>query len=215
MVTDILWMLSGALALWYLLAFVGAAPSRERSMVKAGAVAALAGLAMMYLAPLWLILALACSAAGDWALSKDGDRPFLLGMAAFFAAHLAYLGHFAGLGADLAHLSDRWPAALALMASSVAVLAWLWPVLGSFRVPVAAYVAAILAMGLFALALPLSGGSWLILGGALSFILSDAILAAEKFRLSGDNAFARPAAHLVWIFYWVAQILILYGSLGQ
>ena len=53
----------------------------------------------------------------------------------------------------------------------------------------------------------------LIVAGAMCFIISDAILAAERFLLKNGVAkqFAGPA---VWITYYAAQVLILLGVLS-
>ena len=75
---------SATLALVYLLFLTDAAPSTLRSVVKTGAVALLAISALPV--PL-LALALGLSALGDLALSRDGDRAFLAGVAAFALAH--------------------------------------------------------------------------------------------------------------------------------
>jgi uncharacterized membrane protein YhhN len=210
---DILWGLAGALAFWYMIAFAGQPPSRDKSLSKTGSVAALAFIAFLSVTPVLLAMALVLSALGDYALSRDGDRAFLAGMAAFLAGHIAYIALFLGQGADIAVLSERGLPAAALVLASLVMLGWLWPQLGSFRMPVAAYVVAIVVMGLAALSLPNSGGSALILGGALAFMASDAILAAEKFRLASDGPAARAAPTLVWILYWAAQALILSGFL--
>ena len=210
---DILWGLAGALAFWYLIAFAGQPPSRDKSLSKTGSVAALAFLAFLSATPVLLVVALALSALGDYALSRDGDRAFLGGMAAFFAGHVAYIALFLGHGADLDILSDRLLATGALVLATLGVLGWLWPGLGSFRLPVAGYVAAILVMGLAALSLPMTGGAPLILGGAMAFMASDTILAAEKFRLAPGTPSARAAPTLVWVLYWAAQALILSGFL--
>ena len=64
-------------------------------------------------------------------------------------------------------------------------LAALWRRVGpSLRVPIAVYVAAILAMGISALT---TSYAWVI-GGAVLFMASDGLLATERFLLAAENA---------------------------
>src|SRR5690606_449709 len=106
---------------------------------------------------------------------------FLLGMVSFFAAHLLYIAAFTSRGGWVAA-----PLALiGLAAVGIGYSAWLWPTLGALRLPVLVYIAAILAMAWQAT------GHWLALGspaagraalGAISFVVSDACLAWDRFR---------------------------------
>lgn len=185
-----------------------------RTFVKTAAIASLAAYAALSGGPILLIAAFGLSALGDYFLSRDGDTPFLLGMAAFFAAHLAYIPLFLnlGLGGDL--IMARWPVALVILVYAAVFYRILWPGLGSFRLPVAAYSLAIAVMGLAALSLPTAAAKGAILLGAASFILSDSILAIEKFRLPPTHPAARLTPYAVWFFYGLAQMLILFGSLN-
>ena len=77
---------------------------------------------------------------------------------------------------------------------------------GPLAVPVAVYVLAIAAMGFGAATI----GGMVLLGAAL-FMVSDAILGAEKFLLPDDHGVLKATAPAVWIFYFAGQALILYG----
>jgi uncharacterized membrane protein YhhN len=93
---------------------------------------------------------------------------------------------------------------------SLAMAGLLWPAAGELRVPVMVYVAAILAMDITAV----SNGGGLIVAGAASFMASDSILATERFLMKPNtpgHAFTGPA---VWITYYAAQALILFGVLA-
>ncbi len=184
-----------------------------RTLVKTTAIACLAAYAALSGGPLLLVAGLALSALGDFFLSRDGDTPFLAGMAAFFAAHLAYIPLFLNLGEGAALISQRWPLCLAMAIYAGVLNRILWPGLGAFRLPVAGYSLAIAFMGFAALGLPASGGTGLILLGAGFFILSDSILAVEKFRLPETATAARFTPYGVWGFYWLAQALITFGVL--
>jgi len=72
------------------------------------------------------------------------------------------------------------------------------------RLPVAAYTAAILAMGLAALLVP----GWGIAAGAALFVASDALLATRKFLLAPEAAAGPRLGWAVWASYYLAQALI-------
>lgn len=185
-----------------------------RTAVKTGAILCLAALALNVGAPVLLVAALGGSALGDFFLSRDGDKAFLAGMAAFFAGHVAYIALFVTLGDGVGVIAARWQVPVALLVFAAGVYAYLWPDLEMFRLPVAGYSVAIAAMGITAISLPLSGWFLWIVAGAGFFILSDTILAAEKFRPPKVAWFEKLAPHLVWLFYWGAQVMITLGVIG-
>ncbi|MCC6169232.1 MAG: lysoplasmalogenase, partial [Caldilineaceae bacterium] len=133
---------------------------------------------------------------------------FLPGMVSFFVAHLLYIAAFTRpTGWALA------PLALALLALfGIVYAALLWPKLGALRWPVLAYIAAILVMAWQATGLwqtaetPATGRAAL---GALSFVVSDASLAWDRFR---RRFHAAPAAVLAT--YYLAQALIAWSVTG-
>src|SRR5207253_7591702 len=92
--------------------------------------------------------------------------------------------------------------------AGLGMLAYLWPHLGKDRLPVLVYVAVIVAMGWRAAAralapgIPESSGT-LAFAGAVVFMVSDGVLATERFA----RAFAAADA-VVMITYYAAQILI-------
>jgi len=139
---------------------------------------------------------------------------FLIGMVAFLAAHLAYIPLFFSTGASLDLVLERWPLIVLLSLYSASLMPVLWPGLGKFRVPVLIYTTIIAAMGIAALGLPANGSTGLILAGAVSFILSDTVLALQRFRISDAVRIRRLTPYIVWFFYWSAQALITYGALN-
>ena len=195
---------AAALALWQLFAFAAAPVSALKSAVKTGSVAALAVLGAALGAPALVIAGLALGAAGDFCLSRPGERAFLAGMAAFALGHLAYFLWFLRLGAGAPPLA----ATLGVALLGGGVLRWIAPRAGALRAPVSAYVGVILAMALAALGLP---DHPLATAGALVFMASDLVLALELFVFGPD--LRRPAAYLVWALYWPAQALILVAAL--
>jgi uncharacterized membrane protein YhhN len=183
-----------------------------RSAVKTLAVALLAALAAIQGGPLLLIAALALSALGDAFLSRDGEKAFLGGLASFLAAHLAYIALFSLVGAGLEPLSQPWRAALAVVMAAFAatMLFMLWRRVGpDLRLPVAAYAAAILGMGVSALTLD---NVWVIMGAVL-FMASDGLLAAEKFLVAAISPHREWMRYAVWALYYAAQLMITLGFL--
>ncbi|ANP46617.1 lysoplasmalogenase family protein [Candidatus Viadribacter manganicus] len=71
------------------------------------------------------------------------------------------------------------------------------------------YAGAITAMAIAAMWLPWMG--WPAMLGALSFLVSDLVLAAELFRLPADAPSRRLTAPIVWWTYVTAQTLIVTG----
>jgi uncharacterized membrane protein YhhN len=186
--------------------------SLRRSVVKTIPVALLAGLVLLHHGPLLLAGALALSALGDAFLSREGKKAFLGGLASFLVAHLLYVALFAHSGGGLGVLltSPRILIGVIIVIFALMMLAVLWPrVEATLRLPIAVYVAAILAMGLAALTLP----DWRIVLGALLFIASDALLATEKFLLGAGSTQRFWMRHAVWALYYAAQALIALGFL--
>jgi uncharacterized membrane protein YhhN len=125
-------------------------------------------------------------AIGDVSLLGKSDRHFLGGLGAFLVGHVAYVVAIAALVAPGAWLSHAGPLAAAPVVVGGAALAWLWPRLGSMRVPVIAYVIVIIAMVVGALAVlgtdavPARNRHLLALGAVL-FFASDLAVARDKF----------------------------------
>src|SRR5258708_31645669 len=94
----------------------------------------------------------------------------------------------------------------AVLVYSIAVSSWLLPSLGDLIVPVAIYMCAITAMVLSAI-LARFPNPW-IAAGALLFLVSDSVLAVNKFKT--------PIPYrdlLVWSTYYLGQYSIAAGFL--
>ncbi len=157
----------------------------------------------------WAVAAgLALSLAGDVFLMLPRDF-FLHGLVCFLFAHLAYLVAFT----DGCRFLPRPLPVVALVVVAGAVMAFLWPGLGAgLRVPVVVYVAALSAMA--AQAMGRAGvlstqaarvAAW----GAGLFVLSDALLAINRFRAPFAGAHVA-----VMVTYFAAQWLIARSALG-
>ncbi|MEB0231721.1 lysoplasmalogenase [Undibacterium sp. 10I3] len=133
-------------------------------------------------------------------LFKSG---FLLGLASFLLAHLCFLRAFIS---DTRLVSRPW---IFLVIGMIGVinLIILWPgIPGELRVPVVVYVVCLLCMTSQALARHLvlkTKASKLAMAGGLAFMLSDTLLAYNKF-----NAPLPHAALLILATYYLALYLI-------
>jgi uncharacterized membrane protein YhhN len=133
---------------------------------------------------------------------------FVPGLASFLVAHGCYVAAFAPLG--------RWDAGAWLAAIPFAVGAGLyvrvlWPHLGAIRPAVVVYATVIAAMAwraAAAAAVVPAPGTAAALAGALLFMVSDGILAYDRFVRSFP-----AAAGLVMTTYYVAQTLIAVSAL--
>jgi uncharacterized membrane protein YhhN len=150
---------------------------------------------------------LICSLAGDILLMLPTDL-FLAGLVAFLAAHVCYLTAFRSDG------GGGGPVGLLVLVvlAGAGVLSVLWPSLGAMRVPVLLYVAVILTMCWMALGrwwVTRAPGSGLAAAGAVFFVVSDSILALDRFH---SPVVMAPV--LVLGTYYAAQVLIA-SSVGM
>ena len=151
----------------------------------------------------WAIAAgLVLSTAGDVFLMLPRDR-FVAGLASFLLAHLCYLRAFSievPFGAGLL----LW---LPFIAAGGMVVALVWPGLKpALRGPVVVYVIVIAAMAGQATGRWYVSGSMVALAAAVGaglFVVSDAVLAIDRFRWP-----FRAARAVTLSTYWAAQLLI-------
>lgn len=186
-----------------------------RSVLKTGSVALLALIAMFSATPWPLVLALSCCAVGDALLSRETEATFMAGIGAFAAGHLAYIALFLTYPvSDAGLILDKpaifWP--LILLGIVMATL--LAPRAGDLRAAVLVYVPVILCMGIAALALPDTGALRWALPAAIAFIVSDLILATERFLLPAGHPVLRLTPYMVWPLYWGAQAGFLIAFSG-
>lgn len=210
---QIIALASGVAALAYGLVLVTRPHSLLRMVVKTAAVGLLAVLAYVLGGPWLLVAALAFSALGD-AFMSDPDRWLTPGLGAFLLAHILYIPLFLQHG-DVAGWTEpvRLIGVVAVVLAALAMLRWLWPGLGTMKVPVIAYVLAILGMVGTSFLLP--AALWPAMLGAAMFMASDAILAGELFRKSKLFGSERVTAWAVWFLYYGGQALIAYALLAS
>jgi uncharacterized membrane protein YhhN len=120
--------------------------------------------------------ALALGGVGDVALLGHSDAAFMAGLASFLACHVAWIAALRQRPGG-GHVRARPALAVPYIAAFGAVNAYLWKRTGRDRIPVAVYSIVLLAMCLTALD---SGSPKAAAGGAL-FLVSDSLLALEKF----------------------------------
>lgn len=156
----------------------------------------------------WLLGALLGSLAGDVFLMLPGNW-FVPGLVSFLLAHLCYIALF---GQGVPWFGAR-AALLATLALGVGMYAFLWQggLPATLRMPVAAYVLviALMAAQAWARRAALPGRPALLVAlGACCFMLSDALLATNRFVQP------LPLAQL-WVLasYYAAQLLIVAGVL--
>ena len=122
--------------------------------------------------------ALALGGVGDVALLGASDAAFTVGLASFLAGHLAWIAALRGRGhARSGRLRARPVLAAPHLAAFGALNAYLWQRTGKDRIPVIAYSTALLAMSLVAL----DRGSPMAAAGGTLFLVSDSLLALEKY----------------------------------
>lgn len=202
------WMLTYAL-LGLIFLRVSAEPtSWPRTIVKTIPLLVLMGLSFVAKLPPILTLALAIFAVGDFALSRPGQRAFMIGLIAFAVGQFLYVLLFA----DLVGLNaSPFLAYIGMLALAASTVFWLLPYVGNLRVQVLAYILVISIMA------SISAGFWsvepLVTLGALLFVFSDIVLAIELFRLGVDHPLRSLLVWVMWTSYLCAQALIVLGLL--
>jgi len=159
-------------------------------------------------APLYrylIVAGLLFSLVGDIFLMLPKDR-FVAGLVAFLLAHLCY---------SVAFVPEidafKWWPLLPLAIYALVIYRILSSSLGRLKLPVLAYIAIILMMAWLAWerwSQTGQGGALLAFLGALLFVISDTILAIDRFR----GAFKSASVLKLITYYWAQWLLA--GSAG-
>jgi len=131
----------------------------------------------------FLLIGMIFCLGGDVFLALPGKKMFLFGLVSFLLGHVFYAAAFfytAGF--------NQW-AGIGLAISALAgagVFLWLWPHLGSMKIPVIFYILVISAMVVGAWSIIGAGqlkpeGRMAAFGGALGFYVSDIFVARQRF----------------------------------
>lgn len=148
----------------------------------------------------WIVAGIVLSAVGDVALLWDSNRAFIVGLAAFLLAHIAYVIAFLGVAVWSPHVAV---VAVIFTASSLLLLRATWKGAAGLHAATIAYAVVISAMVVTA---------WATIGGpvamapaaavgAVLFYISDSSLALNRFR--------RPIPHIAMLaigVYWLGQL---------
>jgi uncharacterized membrane protein YhhN len=187
--------------------FLEPGPTTAASLLTKGLSVSLLALLAVRLGATGLAAALACSSAGDLLLEWDRQGLFVAGLSAFLLAHLFFIVLFVrGSRRPLDVTPARAAAALAVFAGGAAVAVWIWPGLGALKVPVAAYMAVLLVMGVAAQLGRF--GTALVGAGAALFVASDSIIGISTFKANFTGS-----GTLIWSAYYLAQAAITAGWL--
>lgn len=125
-----------------------------------------------------IIVGLLFSVLGDVWLMLPDDR-FVQGLVSFLIAHIFYIAAFTSVSNHIASPLLMVP----LGAAAGSVFWYLRPALGKYLMPVVVYMLVILVMGWQSFnRLEVEAGGLAAVIGALLFMLSDSILAINRFR---------------------------------
>lgn len=159
----------------------------------------------------WILLALIFSCCGDVLLMfvSTNELFFLLGLASFFIAHIFYIIFFHHVRVRENIKSNPWLLVIVVIFYAT-LISWLSPYLGELKLPVRMY--GIIISIMFMLAMHMLyiknkiAGKWMMMG-ALLFIISDSVLAINKFYQPFEVANVT-----IMLTYGLAQLFIVKGA---
>ena len=156
---------------------------------------------------LLISVSLIFSSIGDIFLGINEEKFFIHGLVAFLVSHILYcIAFYSSFNIHSLSEENHFILNLALILYSITMLKKLLPKLGNLKFPVIIYVCVIFLMGIGAISSNYTT-SILVLG-ALLFIVSDSLLATQKFL--------KPflgVQYLIWITYYLGQLFIVFGTL--
>lgn len=159
----------------------------------------------------WVLFALFFSWAGDLLLmfQASAELYFLLGLSAFLLAHVFYIIFFHQLRIREGIKSNPWFLVIVVVYYA-ALVSWLSPYLGTMKLPVRIYGIVISFMFMLAMHMLFlkerQAGKWMM-AGALLFVISDSLLAINKFYQPFEMAGAA-----IMLTYGLAQLFITEGA---
>src|SRR5688572_20111957 len=137
-----------------------------------------------------VLLAIVFSLAGDTALMFDSIDPiyFMIGLVSFLISHvfyvIAYRQHQDNEEANALQGIQKLRAAFPIVFAGTGLVVILYPTLGALKIPVMIYALVLVVMvlnGLFRLGRTNSKSFGLVFAGVLFFMVSDSLLAINKF----------------------------------
>ena len=163
-----------------------------------------------------LLIGLFFSWLGDmFLLFEDRNKLFFIfGLVCFLTTHIFYIIYFLKIKSSSISLLKKYPLLLfVVIAYGVSLVWFLFPHLGDLKIPVMLYAAVICTMLLCSLHIFYkvnNPANWYFLIGAKMFVLSDSLLAINKFYQ--PFAYAGVA---IMLTYCAAQFFIVTGFLKQ
>ena len=164
---------------------------------------------------LFLLAGLLFSWAGDITLefTKTNEVYFIIGLVCFLLAHLMYMAVFFKTPGHNVIFSNRAYLLLPVLIYGITLVSYLFSDLAEMRVPVILYAAVILSMlaGAINRRDKVNNVSYfMVLTGAVLFVISDSAIAVNKF----SHHFSSSGI-VIMATYIVAQYLIVTGYIYQ
>lgn len=166
-----------------------------------------------FISPLkkWIVLALVFSWAGDVLLMFESMNTniFIFGLVAFLIAHIFYILFYESV-IRRENLKKNYWWFIPVLIYYVSIIYILSPYLGDMKLPVRIYAIVISYMLIQALQTAMikdQDAAKLMIAGSVLFIISDSLLAVNKFH--GSFEYAGIA---IMLTYGIAQLLITLGA---
>jgi uncharacterized membrane protein YhhN len=164
---------------------------------------------------IFMIAGLLFSWAGDVVLelSKNNDNLFIAGLACFLLAHIMYLTVFLVTPGKNSILNNRIYLLIPVLIYGIVLVSCLYADLAGMRLPVILYTIVILSMlaGAINRIEKVKKVSFcLVLAGAILFVISDSVIAFNKFVHQFDSS-----GIVIMSTYVIAQYLIVAGYIIQ
>lgn len=159
----------------------------------------------------WILLALFFSWAGDVLLLFQDKIPdfFLFGLTAFLLAHVFYIVFFHSIRVREG-IKGKIMLLLPVAVYYIGLMIWLSPHLGDMTMPVRIYgliISFMFMLALHMLFIRNKQTAQLMVAGALLFVVSDSILAINKFYMP-----FRFSGAVIMITYGLAQYFLVKGA---
>jgi len=150
-----------------------------------------------------LFVALLFSAAADIALELAEGKYFVAGLGLFLVAHIFFIITFSR---DFRFQTAKMPIIVLFIVYSGMMAFIMTPSLKEMAIPVYVYMTALTLVGIFATLRAAKNDFTLY--GAIAFIVSDSVLAVNKFMMP-----VAGANFIIMITYYLSLFLIVYGFL--
>ena len=202
-------LLANCLSLYYLFVWLPKPVSQSRSLLKIAPMILLILIGVFSAISPIVTIGLAACLVGDYFLSLEGEKNFISGLSAFLIGHLFYITYFLnGFELQYFYLQESKETLVLLSALAALVLFRLWPHLKELKIPVILYTIAIMAMAYFS---RMAQPGLLVLSGVVLFVISDVILANDKFTPLTSGRLRQLMPYAVWLLYFTGQSLIVAG----